>query len=68
MPAQRSELFDEEWEALMRISRGVPESRLVPSVLVGILVDGGLAIRRGRSPALSEAGKKLILKHKFDDR
>jgi hypothetical protein len=66
MTVTRADLSDEEWDALLRVSRGAPEVGLVPSVLLGILFDAGLAVRRGRSAALSEAGKKLILKHKLD--
>jgi hypothetical protein len=64
MAASRSDFSDEEWEALQRISRGMPEAGLVPSVMVDILVQAGVASRRGRRPSVSEAGKRLILKEK----
>ncbi|GGE43335.1 hypothetical protein GCM10007276_20740 [Agaricicola taiwanensis] len=62
--AVRADFSDEEWEALLRVSRGLPEAGLVPSVLVDILADAGVVSRRGRKPVLSEKGKRLILKEK----
>lgn len=64
MPISRDDLSAEEWEALLRVSRGDPEARLVPSVLVGILQDAGLVTLTRGKPSLSQAGKRLILKQK----
>lgn len=63
---QRSDLSDEEWEALHRLNRGRPESLFVPPLMLDLLSDLGLAVRRRDGPAPSQAGKRLILKHKND--
>ncbi len=62
--AVRADFSDEEWEALLRVSRGMPEAGLVPGVLIAILHEAGVVRTRGRHPTLSEAGKRLILKEK----
>jgi hypothetical protein len=60
----RAEMSDEEWEALHRINRGAPESRLVPPLMVAFLIEHGLAQERRGALMVSDAGKRLLLRHK----
>ena len=60
----RSDLTDEEWEMLLRLDRGPPESRLVPGTILERLLEIRLATRRAGQPRVSEAGKRLILRHR----
>lgn len=68
MTVQRSDLSDEEWEALHRLNRGRPEAGFVPPLMQDLLVEFGLAVRRRGEVAISPAGKRMILKHKNDGR
>ncbi|WAJ27461.1 hypothetical protein [Antarcticirhabdus aurantiaca] len=65
--AGRNDLTDEEWEALHRLDRGQPEAGLVPQTMRDLLVGYGLAAkRRGGAVGVSEAGKRLIHKHRVE--
>jgi hypothetical protein len=67
MTVQRSDLSDEEWEALHRLNRGQPEAGLVPPLMQDLLIEFGLATRRRGEVAISPAGKRMVLKHKNED-
>ncbi len=60
------DLTEEEWDALQRIHRGPPEADLVPSTVVGRLVEIGLALERNGRRRISENGRKLILRRRDD--
>jgi hypothetical protein len=66
MSAGSFDLTEEEWDALQRIHRGPPESQLVPSTVVGRLVEIGLAVERNGRRRVSENGRKLILRRRDD--
>ena len=68
MSGGRFDLTEEEWDALHRIHRGPPESELVPSTVVGRLVEIGLALERNGRRRVSESGRKLILRRRDDAR
>lgn len=60
----RAEMSDEEWEALHRVNRGAPESGLVPPLMAAFLIEHGLVQNRRGTLAVSDAGKRLLLRHK----
>ena len=66
MSAGPFDLTEEEWDALHRIHRGPPESQLVPSTLVGRLIEIGLAVERNGRRRVSETGRKLMLRRRDD--
>ena len=61
--AGRADLTPEEWEALQRLNRGPPESRLLPGTIFVRLAELGLAIERGGQRRVSDRGKQLILRN-----
>ena len=60
----RSDLTLEEWDMLLRLNRGPPESQLLPGTIFRRLKELGLATERGGQRRVSEAGKRLILRQK----
>ncbi len=66
MSGGRFDLTEKEWDALQRIDRGPPEAELVPSTVVGRLVEIGLALERNGRRRISENGRKLILRRRDD--
>lgn len=66
MSVGRSDLSEEEWEALQRVNRGAPEADLVPPLMRSLLVELGLAVERPSRIVISDRGKKLIRLHRDD--
>ncbi len=64
MTAGRADLTPEEWESLLRLNRGPPESLLLPGTIFTRLADLGLATERAGQRRVSERGKQLILRNK----
>ena len=62
--ASRADLTAEEWDSLLRLNRGPPESQLLPGTIFVRLMELGLASERAGQRRVSERGKQLILKHK----
>jgi hypothetical protein len=56
------DLTAEEWDALLRLNRGAPEARLVPSTILERLIELGLALERGGNRRVTDRGKQLILR------
>ncbi|SEQ34591.1 hypothetical protein SAMN05216548_10445 [Faunimonas pinastri] len=56
----RLDLTDEEWEALLRVSRGAPESRLVPRTILERLIEMGLAVEARGAPSVSPRARRII--------
>lgn len=63
MTASRADLTPEEWEALLRLNRGPPESRLLPGTIFERLRELGFAVERAGQRRVSDRGKQLILRH-----
>jgi len=61
---ERSDLTDEEWEALNRVNRGPPESRLVPATIAERLHRLGLTAERGGQRRVTDSGKRFLLRHR----
>lgn len=58
------DLTAEEWEALQRLNRGAPESKLVPRVILERLIELGLASERGGQRRVTDHAKQLILRQR----
>ncbi|MFO7309686.1 MAG: hypothetical protein DIU59_013890 [Pseudomonadota bacterium] len=68
MAVDRSDLSEEEWEALQRLNRGAPEADLIPPLMRDLLLNLGLAVARPQRIVISDLGKKLIRLHRDDRR
>lgn len=68
MGVERSDLSDEEWEALQRLNRGAPEADLIPPLMRHLLLELGLAVERPARIVISDRGKKLVRLHRDDRR
>lgn len=68
MSVGRADLTAEEWEALQRLNRGAPESKLVPGTIAQRLIEAGLAAKRAGQRRVTDRGKALILRHRDDQR
>ncbi|KZE28384.1 hypothetical protein IMF23_07785 [Chelatococcus daeguensis] len=64
MAVDRSDLSEEEWEALQRLNRGAPEADLIPPLMRHLLLELGLALERPSRIVISDRGKKLIRLHR----
>ncbi|GGG27330.1 hypothetical protein [Chelatococcus composti] len=68
MAVDRSDLSEEEWEALQRLNRGAPEADFIPPLMRDLLLNLGLAVARPQRIVISDLGKKLIRLHRDDRR